>query len=155
MAKRSGQEAVLEPILMSGKLFVDDRGEVGFVNDFDMRYVRRFYAVTNHSAGFIRAWHGHKKEAKYVTVTQGAAIVAAVKIDNWKQPSKDLKIHRFVLSAATPAVVFVPKGYANGFKTLTEDTKIMFFSTSTLEQTQDDDFRFDAYYWDPWEIIER
>lgn len=155
MPKKKGQKVIAEPVYMKGKLFVDDRGEVGCVNDFDMRQVRRFYTVANHKAGFIRAWHGHKKESKYVTVTSGSAIIAAVKIDNWSQPSQDLDIHRFVLSAATPAVIFIPKGYANGFKTLTVETKVMFFSIATLEQSRNDDFRFDAYYWDPWQIVER
>ena len=155
MPKKKGQKVITEPVCMKGKLFVDDRGEVGCVNDFDMRQVRRFYTVANHRAGFIRAWHAHKKESKYVTVTSGSAIIAAVKIDNWSQPSQDLNIHRFVLSAAAPSVIFIPKGYANGFKTLTVDTKIMFFSMATLEQSRKDDFRFDAYYWDPWQIVER
>ncbi len=155
MPKKKGQKVIAEPVYMKGKLFVDDRGEVGCVNDFDMRQVRRFYTVANHKAGFIRAWHAHKKESKYVTVTSGSAIIAAVKIDNWSQPSQDLDIHRFVLSAATPAVIFIPKGYANGFKTLTVDTKVMFFSIATLEQSRNDDFRFDAYYWNPWQIVER
>ena len=84
-----------------------------------------------------------------------ANIIAAVKIDNWKKPSKHLEIHRFILSAKNPAVKYVPKGYANGFKTLTVDTKLMFFSIATLEQSRNDDFRYDAYYWNPWEIVER
>ena len=32
-----------------GDVAVDDRGEVGFVNDFDFAGVKRFYAVRNHS----------------------------------------------------------------------------------------------------------
>jgi dTDP-4-dehydrorhamnose 3,5-epimerase len=155
MPKRKGQKVITEPLCIKGQLFTDDRGEVGCVNDFDMSKIKRFYTVTNHRAGFVRAWHAHKKESKYVTVTSGSAIIAAVKIDNWKQPSKHLKIHRFTLSAKTPSVIFVPNGYANGFKTLTADTKLMFFSIATLEQSRNDDFRYDAYYWNPWEIEER
>ena len=33
---------------MVGDLAVDDRGEVGFVNDFDFAGVKRFYTVRNH-----------------------------------------------------------------------------------------------------------
>jgi dTDP-4-dehydrorhamnose 3,5-epimerase len=95
------------------------------------------------------------KEAKYVTVVDGAAIVAVVEIDNWEKPSRNLKIHRFVLSAAKPAVLFIPKGCANGFMTLSEDTQLIFFSTATLEESWGDDIRYDAYYWDPWKIVER
>jgi len=81
--------------------------------------------------------------------------VAAVRIDNWKSPSKDSEVHRFVLSAKQPSAVFIPAGYANGFMSLSEDTRLMFFSTSTLEESKGDDFRYDALYWNPWDIEER
>ncbi|SVC85370.1 uncharacterized protein METZ01_LOCUS338224 [marine metagenome] len=149
------QKEVHDPVLTEGSLSVDDRGEVGFVNEFDMHSVRRFYTVCNHRAGLVRAWHAHKKEKKFVTVVNGAAIVAAVCIDNWQNPSKDLHVYRYVLSAKKPTVLFIPNGYANGFMTLTEDTKLMFFSTATLEESKEDDIRYDADYWKPWVIIER
>jgi dTDP-4-dehydrorhamnose 3,5-epimerase len=143
------------PKMLQGVISIDDRGEVGFVNDFDFKEVKRFYVVRNHRQGFIRAWHAHRRESKYVTVVQGAAIIGAVKIDDWVNPSKDLNINRYIISAEKPAVVFIPNGYANGFMNLTADTKLIFFSTSTFEESQDDDIRYDAYYWNPWEVIER
>ena len=154
MANSLGND-IHNPLLLEGGLSVDDRGEVGFVNEFDMNSVRRFYSVCNHRAGLVRAWHAHKKEKKFVTVVNGAAIVAAVCIDNWQEPSKDLHIHRYVLSAKKPTVLFIPNGYANGFLTLTEDAKLFFFSSATLEESIDDDFRYKADYWNPWEISER
>jgi dTDP-4-dehydrorhamnose 3,5-epimerase-like enzyme len=143
------------PRLMEGGLGVDDRGHVAFVNDFDFAGVKRFYMVCNHRQGFIRAWHAHRKEAKYVTVVQGSALVAAVHIDDWEHPSKDAKVYRFVLSAQRPAVLYVPAGYGNGFMSLTDDARLMFFSTSTVDESRKDDIRYDAHYWDPWQIIER
>jgi dTDP-4-dehydrorhamnose 3,5-epimerase-like enzyme len=145
----------LEPKLIEGGLAVDDRGELGFVNDFDFSQVRRFYRVTNHQRGFVRAWHAHRKEAKYVTVMVGAAMVAAVRIDNWEKPSKDSKVYRHVLSANRPAVLYIPAGYANGFMTLTDNAALVFFSTATLQESRGDDIRYDARYWDPWQVIER
>jgi dTDP-4-dehydrorhamnose 3,5-epimerase len=143
------------PRLIEGGLAVDDRGEVTFVNEFDFRGVKRFYTVSNHRAGFVRAWHAHRREAKFVTVVQGAAIVAAVAIDNWKAPAKDAEVHRFVLSAKQPAVLYIPPGYANGFMSLTPETRLVFFSTSTVEESRDDDVRYDARYWNPWDVMER
>ena len=143
------------PKLIKGKLAVDDRGEVGFVNDFDFANVKRFYTVTNHRRGFVRAWHAHKREAKYVTVVRGAMLVCCVAIDDWEQPSRDLPIHRFVLSEKTPAVLHIPAGYANGFMSLTDEAKVVFFSTATLQESQTDDFRFEARTWDPWSVQER
>jgi dTDP-4-dehydrorhamnose 3,5-epimerase len=137
-----------------GKAF-DDRGSLSFINDLDLTQFKRFYVVENHARGFVRAWHGHKHEAKAVVVISGAALVAAVKIDDWNSPSKNLKVERIVLSAEKPGALLIPAGYANGFMTLTESAKVMFFSTSSLEESAGDDFRFDARLWNPWTIEER
>lgn len=137
-----------------GKAF-DDRGSLAFINDLDLSQFKRFYVVENHSMGFVRAWHGHKQESKAVVVVSGSALVAAVKIDNFDSPSKDLSVERTVLSAEKPGALLIPAGYANGFMTLTEGAKVMFFSTSSLEESAGDDFRFDARYWNPWQIEER
>jgi dTDP-4-dehydrorhamnose 3,5-epimerase len=144
-----------EPVIMRGGLAVDDRGEVGFVNDFDFREVKRFYTVRNHGLGFVRAWHGHRREGKYATVVSGAMLVCCVKIDNWDNPSVSLPINRYVLSDKMPTVLFIPTGYANGFMSLTEDAKIIFFSTSTLDESLNDDLRFPPRLWDPWHVEER
>jgi len=49
---------------------------------------------------------------------------------------------RYHLSEEDPQILFVPPGYANGFKILVPDTKILFFSTATLADSKNDDFRF-------------
>ncbi len=143
------------PRLIVGSLSVDDRGQVAFVNEFDFERVRRFYTVTNHRAGFVRAWHGHRRETKYVTAVRGAVLVCCVAPDDWQNPSPALPVHRFVLSEKTPAVLRVPAGYANGFMSLTTGATAMFFSTATLQESRADDIRFDARFWDPWHVAER
>jgi len=140
---------------LAGGLATDDRGSVKFINDFGLGDFVRFYVVTNHKLGFVRAWHGHKHEAKAVVVLQGSAVVAAVKIDDWDNPSPDLKVERTVLSANKPGALYIPAGYANGFMNLTEDAILVFFSTSTVEQSVGDDIRFDARFWNAWEVEER
>jgi dTDP-4-dehydrorhamnose 3,5-epimerase-like enzyme len=144
-----------EPTLFAGGLAVDDRGELGFVNDFHFEGVKRFYTVSNHRQGFVRAWHGHRREAKYVTAVSGAAVVGAVAIDDWEAPAISTHVHRFILSAHKPTVLYIPSGYANGFMSLTPDLKLMFFSTSTLEESSGDDIRFDSRRWDIWNVVER
>ena len=145
----------MEPVLLNGGLAVDDRGAVGFVNGFDFAGVKRFYTVRNHRSGFVRAWHAHRREGKYVTVVSGAALVGAVKIDDWDRPSASLPAVRHVLAAAQPKVLFIPPGYANGFMSLADDTQLIFFSTSTLDESKDDDVRYHARHWDIWVVEER
>jgi len=141
--------------LITGGLSVDDRGSVSYVNDFNFKNVKRFYIVENHKINFIRAWHAHKNEAKYVMVVKGSALIGAVDIDNWEKPSKELSVDRFILSEKNPSILYIPKGYANGFMTLTENCKVIFFSTSSIKESMKDDYRFDAFYWDPWHIEQR
>ena len=143
------------PKLIEGGSSVDDRGEVGFVNDFDFPGIKRFYTVANHGEHFVRAWHAHKLEDKYALVVSGTALFGVVEIDDWEKPSKDLGVVRFTLSAAKPAVLYIPRGHAHGYMTLTADTKLMFFSTSTLQDSANDDFRYAARYWDIWAVVER
>ena len=132
-----------EPQVLSGGKAVDDRGSVSFVNEFDFAGVKRFYQVENHQAGFIRAWHGHRKEGKYIYLAAGAALVGAVSLETEK-------ISKFVLSD-TPKVLWVPPNYANGFMNLRENTAVIFFSTATVEETKGDDIRFPYNKWDIWQ----
>lgn len=145
------------PKLIKGGLSVDDRGRVGFVNEFNFmnEEIKRFYFIENHNKGFIRAWHGHKVEAKYVLAVKGASLVCCVKIDDWNSPSKDAKVWRFVLSDTQPSILYIPEGYANGHMSLNDDTLIMVFSNQTIDVGLKDDIRFESHYWNPWHVEER
>lgn len=131
--------------LISGDMIVDERGTVKFVNDFDFKNVKRFYQVENHARGYIRAWHGHKTEDKYVYVVSGSALVGVVDL-------KTEEIQKFILSAKKPRVLWVPANSANGFMSLEENTKVIFFSSHTLEESKKDDLRFPYDKWNIWKI---
>lgn len=133
-----------ETKILNGGIAVDDRGSVRFVNDFNFEGVKRFYQVENHRRGFIRAWHGHKKEGKYVYVPNGSALVGVVNMETEE-------VSKFVLSDKSPKILWIPPGYYNGFKSLEENTKILFFSTSTLEESVGDDIREEHNRWNIWE----
>jgi dTDP-4-dehydrorhamnose 3,5-epimerase-like enzyme len=141
-------------MLLKGNVSVDDRGSVKFVNDFDPQAlgVKRLYMVENHRVGFIRAWHGHLNEAKYVLVVSGAALIGAVKLS---APDALGSISRYTLFSDVPSVLHIPAGYANGFMTLQPETRVMFFSTSSLEESRNDDIRFPFDKWDIWNIEQR
>ena len=141
--------------LIDADIATDDRGELMFSNNFDMSKIKRFYQITNFKTPFVRAWHGHKYENKYIVVLKGVAMLAIVKINNWKKPNKDLKIEKFILNDKKPKLLFIPGGHAHGFKTLKSDTRLMVFSTSSVKQSKKDDYRFQSNYWNPWQIKER
>jgi dTDP-4-dehydrorhamnose 3,5-epimerase-like enzyme len=131
--------------LLNGDLETDDRGTIRFVNDFDFKNVKRFYQINNHNKGFIRAWHGHKKEDKYIYVASGSALVGVVNL-------KTEEMEKYVLTAKKPRVLWVPAGNANGIMNLEDDTTVIVFSSKTLEESKDDDLRFPYDKWNIWDI---
>lgn len=137
-----------EPRLIEGACSIDPRGKVSFCNGFDFDNVKRFYMVENSQVGLVRAWHAHKHETKYIMLLKGEAIIGAVKVSNWEKPSVEAQVHRYLMNAEKPSVLYIPPGYANGFITLTKDAQLIIFSTSTLEESKNDDFRFNPRYWD-------
>ncbi len=146
-----------EPRLIPGGMAVDDRGQLIFVNGFSFRSVQRFYIVENFSTHVVRAFHGHLKEEKFILVISGSAIVAVVQFGDPSNPNWNTKPHRFVLSDRQPQILYVPAGYANGFRPIESKTRIMFFSTATLEDSAKDDFRFPYDGWGKsiWEVDSR
>ena len=88
---------------IDGGLFADDRGFLRFVNGFDFSKIKRFYQVENHKKGFIRAWHGHKKEGKYIYVASGTALIGLVNLETEE-------VSKFTLTSQKPCILCVPPG---------------------------------------------
>lgn len=160
-----------EPRFIEGGLAIDDRGQVAFCNGFNPAEagVKRLYLLSNHEAGYVRAWHGHRTEAKYVLVTRGVALVCCVALEeierhcqaqvpscSWSEdfssatiswtgaPTPEPRVWRFVLSGQQPKVLYIPPGYANGHMALSVPCDVMHFSTFTIEEAKGDDLRFPA-----------
>ncbi len=144
-----------EPELIKGGMSTDDRGHVFFANDLDLRQCRRMYFVENFSVGTVRAWHAHRNERKWVMAVSGAALACCVKVDDWESPSPDAFVHRYVLDSSLNSILLVPQGYANGAMSLAQQTKLLYMSDASLEASLDDDIRFPARHWDPWQVAER
>lgn len=138
------------PTLIEGGNFADDRGLLSFVNDFTFEGVKRFYQVINRQPNFVRAWQGHYRGGRYIYAAAGSALVAAVKMPRPGQSSLAATPEKFFLTAAQPAVLWIPPGYANGWMNIGLDACLFFFSTSTLEENKNDDFRFPSDQLDIW-----
>jgi dTDP-4-dehydrorhamnose 3,5-epimerase-like enzyme len=140
-------------MIIKGNSAVDDRGVVSFVNDFHFENVKRFYSVQNFSTDTVRAFHGHLIEEKYVYVAAGSALVVVAEMAEGELRNPE----KFVLTDRNPRVLHIPAGHANGFRALEYDTRILFFSTATLEESICDDYRFDWTYFGEnfWEVANR
>ena len=130
----------------------DERGFIEFFNEFYKFKTQRFYIINNNQSNFIRAWHAHKKESKIFFSLNGFIQISAVKIDNFKKPSKDLPINNFYLGNKSQKLLYIPGGYANGIKFFNPNDRILVFSSSKLNESFKDDYRYDFDFWDPWKV---
>jgi dTDP-4-dehydrorhamnose 3,5-epimerase-like enzyme len=139
-----------KPLIIQGEQYKDDRGSISFVNSFLMDSVKRFYVITPQNTQVIRAWQGHKKEGKWFHVLNGSFLIVLIEIDNWEAPSENLNYQEFVLHADNNQILHIPNGYANGYKALENDSKLLVYSDATLSESANDDYRFDANRWFDW-----
>lgn len=144
---------MLKPQLIQGGSFADERGELRFVNDFNLSKVVRFYQVSHPSTDTVRAWQGHQYEQKWFYCLSGSFLVNLVEIDNWEKPSLELKAHTFELKADNPTVLHIPGGFANGFKALEENSVLMVYSNKSLKDSEKDSYRFDLSNWFNWNTL--
>lgn len=133
--------------IIQGGNFSDHRGMISYVNDFSFKDIERFYIISNSDENPIRAWQGHKLDAKNFYCLNGSFKIHFVKIDNWECPSKNLNIETIIVSASESKIVHVPAGYANAIESLETNSKLISFSTLPLAKVSDDDVRYTADYW--------
>ncbi len=142
-----------KPQIIDGGIFSDNRGNLTFVNDFVFDDVKRFYVIEHPDTATVRAWQGHIVEKKYFYVVTGSFCVAWVKIDDWDNPSADLKAEYEILSADKSRILSVPAGYANGIKALEIPAKILILSSLTLEESVNEKTRYASHLWLDWSSI--
>lgn len=141
------------PNLIQGGSYEDERGKLRFVNDFDLSQVKRYYIIDHPDARVVRAWQGHKKEQKWFQVLSGSFLISVVKPDNWENPSENIEPETFVLKVTENQVLHIPGGFANGFKALEANSKILVFSDFSIAESANDNFRFDPQLWLDWKQI--
>ena len=135
------------PKIIQGGNFSDHRGTISFVNDFSFKDIERFYIISNSDENPIRAWQGHKLDAKNFYCLSGSFKIHFVKIDDWESPSKMLDIQTIVVSELESKIVHIPAGYANAIQSLESNSKLISFSTLPLTDVKEDDARFPSDYW--------
>jgi dTDP-4-dehydrorhamnose 3,5-epimerase-like enzyme len=142
-----------KPIFIAGNIHCDQRGSISFINGFSMDLIKRFYLIEPANCNIIRAWQGHKNEQKWFHVVQGSFKTVAVRIDDWNNPSSELEVYEYDLNMNPAGVLHIPGGFANGFKANEPNSKLMIFSDFTLQQSVDDEYRFDQNKWFDWFTI--
>lgn len=131
---------------IQGGVSKDHRGQIRFVNDFDMSLVKRFYIIKNLDTELIRGWRAHKIEQRWFYVLSGSFSVDLVKIDNWEIPSPELPVDNMVISAANLRVLHVPAGYATAFKALEPESELLVYADYGIEHAVNDDHTYPLEY---------
>lgn len=134
--------------VIQGGSFSDYRGTISYVNDFSFKDIERFYIISNTDENPIRAWQGHKIDAKNFYCISGSFKIHFVKIDNWESPSKDLLVETITVNVLESKIVHIPAGYANAIESLETGSKLISFSNLPLAAVGEDDVRYAQDYWE-------
>ena len=144
-----------KPEILPCGSFVDDRGALSFLNTVGDFNLKRLYVISNHKRDYVRAWHGHEHEEKIFFPVTGSFLIGAVPIDNFQDPDTNIVPTRKILSELRIEGYRIPPGYANGIMSLTENSKLLVLSNSTLDQSKEDDYRYPWNTWNIWDISSR
>lgn len=144
--------------LIKSNIFKDDRGEflkvfnkeIFLENNINFEIQESYYSISNKDV--IRGMHFQTKEFahdKLVYVANGKVLDVVLDL---RKSSKTFKSYETVeLSAEEGALLFIPKGCAHGFKSL-EDNTMMIYNVSTVySSTHDCGVRYDSFGMD-WGI---
>lgn len=139
--------------IIKGGIAKDHRGQIRFVNDFDMSLVKRFYIIKNGDLNLVRGWRAHRIEQRWFYVLSGSFAIRVVKIDNWESASVDLPVDRFVLNTNDNQVLHLSTGYATAFQALEENSELLVFSDYGIENAAKDDYTYPLDYFRNEKII--
>lgn len=132
-------------LIITGNKHEDERGIITYNNEFDTSDIKRIYTIENHSLGFIRGWQGHKIEQRWFAAMKGEFEVSVIEIDDFDQPSKDLKISKYRLSDESLTYLHIPSGYITAIQAKKEGSKLLVLADYALGEIQDE-YRFALDY---------
>jgi dTDP-4-dehydrorhamnose 3,5-epimerase-like enzyme len=133
------------PKTTKGNSHTDSRGTLYYNNDFDASTIKRFYIIENKNMEFIRAWRGHKIEQRWFSAVHGSFKIRLIAVDNWENPSKDLKAVESILKSDKLDILHVPRGYVSSIQSLEEGSKLLVMADYLLAEVNDE-YRFEAEY---------
>jgi dTDP-4-dehydrorhamnose 3,5-epimerase-like enzyme len=136
--------------VIAGEIFQDQRGQISSLNNFRFTDVKRVYLIHHPDINVVRGWNGHQFEKKWFYCIKGSFTLGLVEIDNWEQPSPDLKAKLYALSEDKSQIVCVPAGYANCIKARSPNSVLMVFSSILFNEAAADSWRYDSSLWVDW-----
>ncbi|WGQ12755.1 WxcM-like domain-containing protein [Sphingobacterium faecium] len=131
---------------IAGGIAKDYRGQIKFVNDFDMSLVKRFYIIKNADTELVRGWRAHQIEQRWFYVLSGSFSVDIVQIDNWEKPSNNLPIENITISDDDMQILHVPIGFGTAFRALEANSELLVYADYGIENASNDDHTYPLDY---------
>ncbi|WP_316802136.1 WxcM-like domain-containing protein [Pedobacter nototheniae] len=131
--------------ILKGDKHEDDRGIITHNNEFDASEVKRIYTIENHSIDFIRGWQGHKIEQRWFASMKGKFEISVIKVDDFKNPSKNLNIRKYELTDKSLTYLHIPSGCITAIQAKEEHCKLLVFADYALGEIKDE-YRFPIDY---------
>lgn len=131
---------------IKGGIAKDQRGQIRFVNDFDMSLVKRFYIIKNTDLDLVRGWRAHRIEQRWFYVLSGSFAIDIVEIDDWDDASKDLTVRKEILNADDGKVLHLSSGYGTAFQALEPDSELLVFADFGIDHASNDDYTYPLDY---------
>ena len=133
----------MHPELISGSQHTDERGRLDFFNSLDLSEIVRMYRIRPADTSRIRAWQGHRVEEKWFYCLHGSFVVNLIPLSKFKTGTSLHTPEIYTLHGDVPQVLWIPGGYANGFKSLQQNSELLVYSNLSLEESKNDDIRYD------------
>lgn len=135
----------MKPKLVDGNFHSDQRGTLFYNNDFNATAIKRIYVIENKDTDFVRGWQGHKIEQRWFSAIRGSFKIQLIKIDNWENPSKDLKAFTFLLYSDKLDVLHTPEGYISSIQSLENNSRLLVMADYPLGEVKDE-YRYNIDY---------
>lgn len=134
-------------MLLEGKKHQDERGIITYNNDFNASQIKRIYTIENHSTDFIRGWQGHKVEQRWFACMKGSFSISVIAVDDFKNPSKNLTVEKYLLTDDVLTYLHIPSGYITAIQARENNSKLLVLADFDLGEINDE-FRYSLDYFD-------
>ena len=139
-------------VIIDKSLFLDNRGY--FYRDFCTKILKKLnFKIKQINFSFnkkkytLRGFHFQKKpyeEDKIITCVKGEML--NVSIDLRKNSKTFQKVYKVKLNEKNNKSIYVPKGFANAFLTLKNNTKIIYYMSEYYNPSKADAIRYNDRY---------
>lgn len=130
------------PRILKGNCFRDDRGVITYNNDFDTSVIKRIYTIENHTVDFQRGWQGHKIERRWFASIQGSFEISVIKLDDFRNPKRLQRFHKFVLTDKVLDYLYVPPQCVTAIRAIESKSKLLVLADYFINEIRDE-YRFE------------